>query len=110
MRLSIQVFVDRGPSPQAIREQSTGGHAGGWVTLSHSLNLSVLGSYRMERMERPPSSEALGSVFHSKESLIVFPEGVTCPWSPRPVQRSLLPTGTTCDQVGRPPLGTEGSR
>ena len=51
--------------------------------MGHSLNLSVLGSYRMERLEGPPSSKVLRFVFHSKESLVIFPEGVTCPWSHR---------------------------
>ena len=54
------------------------------MTLGHSLNLSVLGSYRLERLDGPPSSEVLGSVFHGKQSLGVFPERTDMSLSPRP--------------------------
>ena len=61
--------------------------------MGHSLNLSVLGSYRVEGLDAPPSSEVLGSVFHGKWSLVVFQRGLTCPCPPGPCTEACSPLG-----------------
>ena len=92
--------------PQAgYRAEHRGPFFGGWVTLGHSLNLSVSGSYRAEGLEGPPSSEVLGSISWQVEPGSL--RGVTCA-CPHPGPCSLLGPHVTCDQVRMPPLGTAG--